>query len=126
MGQKAHSLKGHFDVVQFLIERAPALGKEGEDEPGEQSDEERDELEGGETEGGGVRVCDIGERPRWKVIGDHKRQRANDAISGRGRWGVDQHGSVGRGERANISEGVRTSKRTRARRNGRGSQTEIG
>lgn len=86
MGQKAHSLKGHFDVVHFLIERVSGLGKEGEDEPGEQSelesDEKRDELEGGETEGGGVHVCDIGERPRWEVIGDHKCQPANDAISG--------------------------------------------
>ena len=52
MGQKAHSLKGHFDVMHFLIERASGLGKEGKDEPGEQSNKKRDELEGGETEGG--------------------------------------------------------------------------
>ena len=124
-----HTLEGHLDVVHFCMVVKRALGDEDEEEPGEkselESEEERHKLEGGDTEGGGVRVCDIGERPHWKVIGDHERQRVSDAISGQGCGGVDQHRSMG--GKDNISEGVRMSTVHASEGDERqGSQTEIG
>jgi hypothetical protein len=115
--------------ISCMVERASLLGKRGRETSQErrsefESDKRRDEFRRVEKPRAvGSHVCDIGETPRWKVIGDHKRQPANDAISGLRMRGTRPAQICGGGKRANISEGVRTSTvRERGRRNGRGAK----
>jgi hypothetical protein len=52
VGQKTHSLIGHFHDVRFLMVNETAFGEEGKDKLGDEgefeSDEERHKLEGGD------------------------------------------------------------------------------